>query len=175
MSNEIEMVRYKDYEVTKGTQTLDNDVVVEYAEVDWGFREGGEEVSYRTMEDIIDLGGFVILENDKKITTREELRKVPMYKDKNGKRYTEEEAIAVIPKDTFYCYTPLGKELQDEVMVYKTKPCPFRDWFADKPDQEQGYCHFLERGDWDDSGNGILWDGCKECGINEDFDEDDYN
>lgn len=93
-----------------------------------------------------------------------------IYKDAEGKEYTEEEAIAVIPMDTFYCYTPIEAPSEENGRIYKTKPCPFMGWREDKPEQEQGYCHFLERGDWEDGGCGILWDGCKECGINEDVD-----
>ena len=50
--------------------------------------------------------------------------------------------------------------------------CPFWAIQADKLNQENGYCHYLQRGDWDRDGGGLLWDQCKECGINE-FIEDE--
>ena len=31
-----------------------------------------------------------------------------------------------------------------------------------------GYCHYLKTGDWFDDGTLLLWDMCKECGINHD-------
>lgn len=34
------------------------------------------------------------------------------------------------------------------------------------PEQENGYCSYLQKGDWDLS-LGLLWDQVKECGINE--------
>ena len=33
-------------------------------------------------------------------------------------------------------------------------------------EQGTGYCHYLELGDWMDGGSNLLWDQCKECGIN---------
>ena len=44
--------------------------------------------------------------------------------------------------------------------------CPF--WFIDKtqPKQMNGYCSYLNKGDWDFDGEmPELWDGVKECGI----------
>jgi len=73
--------------------------------------------------------------------------------------------------------------------------CPF--WFRDggRPEQENGYCSYLKKGDWDLNedmadedfivstmdgdkavtsiikgrdfpfGMALLWDGCKECGV----------
>ena len=46
--------------------------------------------------------------------------------------------------------------------------CPF--WRKDhsKPNQMNGYCMFLELGDYmEDEGTSLLWDQCKECGIND--------
>lgn len=38
--------------------------------------------------------------------------------------------------------------------------------------QSNGYCHLLGKGDFEVANRlGILWDGCKECGINEDLEE----
>lgn len=69
------------------------------------------------------------------------------------------------------------------------KDCVFYDRDESKPTQENGYCHYLKKGDWDlnkefvvyDASSGkevsqedrgeiplsLLWDGCKECGVND--------
>jgi hypothetical protein len=52
-----------------------------------------------------------------------------------------------------YCYDENGK-------------CPFWWKDIDKPEQENGYCLYMKKGDWD-LGGGLLWDQCKECGVNE--------
>lgn len=44
--------------------------------------------------------------------------------------------------------------------------CPY--WSADtnKPRQENGYCAYLEVGDWEPDGwLSLLWDQVKECGL----------
>ena len=35
------------------------------------------------------------------------------------------------------------------------------------PKQNNGYCHYLEQGDWQQDGVAFLWDQCKECGVKE--------
>ena len=50
--------------------------------------------------------------------------------------------------------------------------CPFWSKDAMREPQENGYCSFLVRGDWEGEAGGLLWDQCKECGENMD-DEDD--
>ena len=94
-------------------------------------------------------------------------RIMSMYQDKNGKKYTKQEAIGVIPKKTFYCYT------RDE--NNKCNLCPLWDSDKTKEYQEDGYCHYLKRGDWQENGTLHLWDQVKECGINDDIDEEDYS
>lgn len=94
---------------------------------------------------------------------------------------------SVIPKGP-YCYT------------YDTDgkycPCPYYDTVESAPEQYNGYCHYLEKGDLDleqemvltDMKTGektkgcnlpfpvsLLWDQCKMCGINDDIDEEDLN
>jgi len=72
----------------------------------------------------------------------------------------DQQITALIPEGN-YCYGKKGK-------------CPFWDAIAEFPAQDNGYCHFLKSGDFQHYGLGLLWDGCKECGINEyqnDYDE----
>jgi len=66
----------------------------------------------------------------------------------------------VIPEG-MYCYTPIG--FFDG--VYKIKPCPYWGKREDKPEQENGYCDYLEQGDWESNHCSLLWDQVKECGI----------
>ena len=48
--------------------------------------------------------------------------------------------------------------------------CIFWDVDETKPEQENGYCHFIKQGDWEI--DGLLWDQCKECGINMDWEDE---
>ena len=50
--------------------------------------------------------------------------------------------------------------------------CPYWDRREDMPEQMNGYCSFLEVGDWEGPGLGMLWDQCKECGVNLDEEND---
>jgi len=73
---------------------------------------------------------------------------------------TEEQCKALIPQGN-YCYGAKCK-------------CPFWDVLEEFPHQDNGYCHYLKSGDFQHSGLGLLWDQCKECGVNEyrsDYDE----
>jgi len=48
--------------------------------------------------------------------------------------------------------------------------CPFWSKSHLHEDQENGYCHYLGKGDWEmDNAISLLWDQCKECGINIDY------
>ena len=78
-------------------------------------------------------------------------------------------SIDEIPKGS-YCYT-IQKIETDNVLGFriKTKTCPFLDSRL-KYDQNNGWCHLLKRGDWFKKSSGLLWDSCKECGINDDND-----
>lgn len=62
-----------------------------------------------------------------------------------------------------YCYTR-----PDPSNPHKIKLCPYWDKDHDRPEHENGYCHFMKQGDWD-LGWGLLWDQCKECGINDEI------
>lgn len=52
--------------------------------------------------------------------------------------------------------------------------CDYLDCASNKDEQNNGFCWFLLKGDWDIGASSLLWDGCKECGVqeeNEEFDE----
>lgn len=51
-----------------------------------------------------------------------------------------------IPKATPYC-----------------ENCKWHRIYSNKPYQENGYCKYIGRGDWQDDSMGLLWDGDKEC------------
>ena len=80
------------------------------------------------------------------------------------------------------------------VYCYNVAACIFWDVDVTKPDQFNGYCHFLKQGDWErnkemndnsfiihgkdkgksvsevigeDFPSSLLWDQCKECGLKE--------
>lgn len=94
---------------------------------------------------------------------------------------SKEEKEKLIPKG-MYCYDKNGN-------------CPLWDCDEELPNQMNGYCHYLEKGDMtltdeavvtDNDGNvltdeqkwelpfgfGLLWDQCKECDLNDYTDEE---
>jgi len=68
---------------------------------------------------------------------------------------------SVIPKG-IYCY-----------FFNRNTPCPYWSLCMDKPYQENGFCSYLNQGDWEREFPSLLWDQVKECGINRDIDEED--
>lgn len=76
---------------------------------------------------------------------------------------------SLIPKNTFYCYT--YDETQTRGIIPKRIPCPYWDGDDERDKQGYGYCHFIEKGDWE-LGMGLLWDMCKECGISDGFEQE---
>jgi hypothetical protein len=64
---------------------------------------------------------------------------------------------SVIPEG-LYCYTRVdGKYVN----------CPYWGRDDSKPEQESGFCTFLDIRDWDEgTGVPLLWDQVKTCGIN---------
>lgn len=87
-----------------------------------------------------------------------------------------------------YCYT----YTEDGEYVV----CPYWSKILNAPEQADGYCAFLEKGDieigksaelvdmatgevtpWEELpfNSSLLWDQVKECGINDEIDENDYN
>jgi len=75
---------------------------------------------------------------------------------------------SVIPAG-LYCYSRKSgwKYCADGTPYFETEICPYWASNPDKDEQESGYCAFLKAGDWEAEGIGLLWDQCKECGINE--------
>lgn len=81
---------------------------------------------------------------------------------------------SVIPRG-YYCYDEKGT-------------CPYWELREDKPKQANGFCKFMGTGDWEEeegdvvddhyslirnqSCSSLLWDQCKECGINKYTDEE---
>lgn len=93
----------------------------------------------------------------------------------DGKLYTKEEAERVIPKGD-YCYAITGWHDDPVAPRPVCKSCPFHTYRKGKGEQNDGYCRYLKHGDWMvKRGIGLLWDGVKECGINDEFEmpEDD--
>lgn len=84
---------------------------------------------------------------------------------------SQEKHREIPPKDEslippgLYCYTI--EELLPDGRI-KIDLCPYWDQKLDEDEQESGYCHFIEEGDGED-GTLLLWDQCKECGVNMDI------
>ena len=68
-----------------------------------------------------------------------------------------------IPEGTPYCHGPRPK---------KGSLCPFWDRDEGRESQENGFCHLLDQGDWQMS-IGLLWDQCKECYFNTEWEDED--
>jgi hypothetical protein len=62
-----------------------------------------------------------------------------------------------------YCYRPLKYENGR----LKIKPCPYHITARRRHYQENGYCSFIGKGDWEFEHFGLLWDMVKECGVKE--------
>ena len=67
-----------------------------------------------------------------------------------------------------YCYIPSSNSKATGYL------CPFWDRNESKPYAENGICHYSQvEDDWDKEYLTLLWDMCKECGINDDCDEEE--
>lgn len=76
---------------------------------------------------------------------------------------------SVIPDGT-YCYSRGHIERgEDGLPVMKAVPCPYWSLDAGRPQQEGGYCAYLDMGDWEGPGIGLLWDQVKECGVRDEL------
>lgn len=82
----------------------------------------------------------------------------------------------LIPKHTCYCYTlKKGKRNKKSwINGYKIKPCPYFKVLKEKDrnGHEICYCRLLKlRSEYQECNN-LLWDMVKECGINDDWEEE---
>jgi len=59
-----------------------------------------------------------------------------------------------------YCYTPVKYENGR----LKIEVCPYHITARRRHIQEDGFCSFIGKGDWELS-FGLLWDMVKECGV----------
>lgn len=62
----------------------------------------------------------------------------------------------IIPNG-IYCYT---------IINGKRERCPYWSLSESHEYQNNGYCSYLQQGDWDNKCGGLLWDSIKECNIN---------
>jgi len=89
------------------------------------------------------------------------------WKDKKLKTISPEllkNAKASIPNGP-YCYEFVKTKFK--FFKQAISLCPFWDCDKSQEKMQNGYCHYLKQGDWDNQGFGLLWDQCKECGINQ--------
>ena len=64
-----------------------------------------------------------------------------------------------------YCYDIIS--VDDATGRLKIKKCPYWSMDTNLPKQNNGYCYYLEYGDWEGEFVTHLWDKVKECGVNE--------
>lgn len=104
----------------------------------------------------------------------------------------KEKGETVIPKG-MYCYKGLKQRKDNPMRLEVIGQCPYWDSNDEKPYQYNGYCWFLMKGDWTMNGEkewvdqktgkvqtgdemglptSLIWDMCKECGINDEEDDD---
>ena len=81
---------------------------------------------------------------------------------KNGENMNKDD-IDFIPYG-MYCYEILDVDIENGKINIKL--CPYWDRDEERPEQENGYCHYLGYGDWESEGTSLLWDQCKECQVN---------
>ena len=74
---------------------------------------------------------------------------------------------SVIPYGV-YCYRYVGDAVSyNGKTVGIRQLCPYWQYNPEKDEQLCGYCMYIETGDWVEGGTMLLWDMCKECGVNE--------
>ena len=77
--------------------------------------------------------------------------------------YHEPKSEDLIPHG-IYCY---HRDENNKITL-----CPYHSFNDEKPEQMNGHCSYLNRGDWEE-GLSHLFDHVKECGINDEiFNED---
>lgn len=65
-----------------------------------------------------------------------------------------------------YCYSIIEEPSEQNNWRLKTKACPYWSLREGQEEGDNGYCSFLESGDWEAPSGGLLWDQVKECGTN---------
>lgn len=77
-----------------------------------------------------------------------------------------------------YCYQP-GQVVTDQngMPQMKVELCPYWAIDPNKMDQQNGYCALIKatQDEGDDDGLSLLWDQVKECGINDDLEDEDFD
>ena len=68
----------------------------------------------------------------------------------------------IIPEG-MYCYTIEGYDSIKNRPTYKL--CPYWGRVHGRRAQEDGFCSYMMKGDWDEGQLGVLWDQCKECEV----------
>ena len=77
-----------------------------------------------------------------------------------------ETEVSLIPVNSSYCYESITQSEVEPTSFPITNLCPYWRLASDKPDQLNGYCLYLRKGDWEDDGTFVLFDQVKECGVN---------
>ena len=98
----------------------------------------------------------------------------PSVQQLNMRSYRALHGESVIPQGC-YCYTNMrdsGRKTEDNLPIFSVDICPYWDMDDDQPQQMNGYCWFLEKGDWEEDGTDLLFDQVKECGVNYPDDDD---
>jgi len=73
-------------------------------------------------------------------------------------------AESLIPKDSYYCYQRTEQDKENPMKLHVIGRCPFHSIINFEEEQNNGYCAYMKKGDWD-LNFGLLWDSVKECGI----------
>jgi len=87
------------------------------------------------------------------------------------KNMREEIGADAIPEG-LYCYTYTG---QIGVFGPETEACPYWGRVKSRDSKQDGWCIYMGKGDLEIEEAGftsLLWDRCKECGVNMDDDND---
>lgn len=79
-----------------------------------------------------------------------------------------DEIVRLIPNG-WYCYSTVNTMNRCRVEGI----CPYWSTNDKYHHQENGYCSYLGRGDWEVEHMSLLWDMVKECGENYDFDPEE--
>jgi len=93
----------------------------------------------------------------------------PSIKQMNMREYKRLHGTSVIPYGD-YCYRHSGivERIPGCFPRFKVDVCPYWDIDEDQHEQSNGYCWYIEKGDWEEDGTFLLFDQCKECGIKND-------